>query len=389
MKKRRRLGQVATAKELPRGTVTKKKKKRSVPTREDRTKLTGYGFKIKENKNKNKEDPKIKSERINSVIDIYKTKERDFEVILADPPWQYRKNDRRTKGRGIELPYESMSERELVKLGETVEKIAAKDCVLLMWATCTLLDQAVRMIEAWGFKFVTVFLSWHKTDSRTSLNFTSGMGAYNKICIEYALYGIKGCPVPMTYIPPMYTIGDSVINLDKHQLLLAKRGKIIKYKTRKRSDYLSNIVECKGNGIDGTGELVMDKESLLKNMSGLDNEIQEHIEHLEYLKRLKKARDEKDVQTIIESVTNNNHEYTDKTMRKRKGESVKEYKIVRNVIYQERRRHSEKPKQFHDMIERVFPNTKRIELFARDTVKSKKGGSWHFWGNDESLNKPE
>ncbi len=39
-------------------------------------------------------------------------------------------------------------------------------------------------------------------------------------------------------------------------------------------------------------------------------------------------------------------------------------------------RHSEKPKQFYEIIEKLYPNTKKIELFLRG--KPHKG--WHGWG---------
>jgi N6-adenosine-specific RNA methylase IME4 len=40
-------------------------------------------------------------------------------------------------------------------------------------------------------------------------------------------------------------------------------------------------------------------------------------------------------------------------------------------------RHSEKPKEFMEIIEKLYPGTKKIELFARN-----KREGWDFWGNE-------
>jgi N6-adenosine-specific RNA methylase IME4 len=50
---------------------------------------------------------------------------------------------------------------------------------------------------------------------------------------------------------------------------------------------------------------------------------------------------------------------------------------VRNVVLSERREHSRKPDEIHSAIERLYPNAKRIELFARATREG-----WDSWGNE-------
>jgi N6-adenosine-specific RNA methylase IME4 len=47
------------------------------------------------------------------------------------------------------------------------------------------------------------------------------------------------------------------------------------------------------------------------------------------------------------------------------------------VVEAPRGRHSEKPEAFAKMIERLFPRTPKIELFAR---KARPG--WEAWGNE-------
>ncbi len=49
-----------------------------------------------------------------------------------------------------------------------------------------------------------------------------------------------------------------------------------------------------------------------------------------------------------------------------------------SVVEAPRGRHSEKPKRFYELIERMYPNATRIELFARGKPRP----GWTFWGNE-------
>ncbi len=49
-----------------------------------------------------------------------------------------------------------------------------------------------------------------------------------------------------------------------------------------------------------------------------------------------------------------------------------------SVVEAPRGRHSEKPKVFYELIERMYPNATRLELFAR----GKERPGWTFWGNE-------
>ena len=61
---------------------------------------------------------------------IIKFPQKKYEIIYADPPWQYR--DRGTNG-AAEHHYQTMSFADLAAL--PVRNIAAKDSVLFLWAT--------------------------------------------------------------------------------------------------------------------------------------------------------------------------------------------------------------------------------------------------------------
>jgi len=51
----------------------------------------------------------------------------------------------------------------------------------------------------------------------------------------------------------------------------------------------------------------------------------------------------------------------------------------RSVIFAKRRRHSEKPPEVHELIERMYPDARRLELFAR-----RPRDGWDVWGNESA-----
>lgn len=75
--------------------------------------------------------------------------DKKYDLIYADPAWRYDFSG--SKSRKIENHYSTMSIDDICNL-----KIPAKDnCVLYMWATAPKLLEAIKVIEAWGFKYKT------------------------------------------------------------------------------------------------------------------------------------------------------------------------------------------------------------------------------------------
>ena len=48
-----------------------------------------------------------------------------------------------------------------------VEALAAKDCLLFLWATFPMLPEALQLIRAWGFTFKTVAFVWLKQNRKS------------------------------------------------------------------------------------------------------------------------------------------------------------------------------------------------------------------------------
>lgn len=112
-----------------------------------------------------------------------------FEIIYADPPWKYK--DKAASGkRGAEYKYPCMTIEQMCHL--PVDRLAAPDSVLLMWATSPFLSDALRVMSAWGFSYKTVAFVWVKQTKYLKLHW--GMGNWTRANAELCLLGIRGKP---------------------------------------------------------------------------------------------------------------------------------------------------------------------------------------------------
>jgi len=104
-----------------------------------------------------------------------------FDIIMADPPWAY---DFGIRG-ATDSHYSEMSTDQICDL-----KIpAAENCILFLWATAPKLQDALRVMESWGFIYKT-HLIWVKDKI--------GTGYYFRAKHELLLLGKKGdVPSPM------------------------------------------------------------------------------------------------------------------------------------------------------------------------------------------------
>ena len=62
-----------------------------------------------------------------------------------------------------------------------------------MWVVDPLLDQAFKVIDAWGFKYKTVGFTWAKTNKNT-MGFFTGLGYWTRGNPEMCLLATKGRP---------------------------------------------------------------------------------------------------------------------------------------------------------------------------------------------------
>ena len=83
--------------------------------------------------------------------------ENKYDIIYADPAWRY--DFSKSKNRDIENQYPTMSVSEICEL--PISKITNDNCILYLWATAPKLIEALKVVDAWGFKYKTQAI-WDK-----------------------------------------------------------------------------------------------------------------------------------------------------------------------------------------------------------------------------------
>ena len=78
--------------------------------------------------------------------------EKRYGVIYADPPWRFEPYSRTTgMDRAADNHYPTSRLSDIKALD--VKSIAARDCVLFLWATVPMLVQALEVMRDWGFEY--------------------------------------------------------------------------------------------------------------------------------------------------------------------------------------------------------------------------------------------
>lgn len=110
---------------------------------------------------------------------------KKYQIIYADPPWVY-KDKSKSHGGGAESHYVCTSTEELGKLQIPAEK----NSVLFMWCTYPQLEEGLKLISFWGFKYKTVAFTWVKINKDGSVYM--GMGRHTRANAEICLLATKG-----------------------------------------------------------------------------------------------------------------------------------------------------------------------------------------------------
>ncbi|MGZ2455478.1 MT-A70 family methyltransferase [Rhizobium anhuiense] len=103
-------------------------------------------------------------------------------VGYCDVPWEQEAWSDET-GQDKGLPYPSMSVDELMALCAGAKSPFTPDAILYFWSTTNRLRDAMRIIEAWGFKFMTM-ITWDKVNI--------GMGRWVRDRTEHLLICKRG-----------------------------------------------------------------------------------------------------------------------------------------------------------------------------------------------------
>jgi N6-adenosine-specific RNA methylase IME4 len=120
---------------------------------------------------------------------------RKYDIIYADPPWEYRVWSKKGSGRSAEAHYTTQSLGYLACMD--IASLCNPDCVLFMWATFPCLLEAFALGKAWGFIYKTVAFVWIKRNQHNQ-NLSTGMGYYTRANAEVVLLFTKGKALPRT-----------------------------------------------------------------------------------------------------------------------------------------------------------------------------------------------
>jgi N6-adenosine-specific RNA methylase IME4 len=122
---------------------------------------------------------------------------RQYGVILADPEWRFEPWSRATGlDRSADNHYPTSCTEVIA--ARDVPSIAARDCVLFLYATAPMLPHALLVMSAWGFDYRS-HVVWDKI--RASGARARGTGYWFINCHELLLVGVKGnipAPAPGT-----------------------------------------------------------------------------------------------------------------------------------------------------------------------------------------------
>jgi len=112
-----------------------------------------------------------------------------FKTILADPPWQFQNRTGKIAPEHKRLSrYGTMTLDEICAL--PVGEIGADPSHLYLWVPNALLPDGLKVMEAWGYRYVSNIV-WHKirkdggSDGR-------GVGFYFRNVSELLLFGVRG-----------------------------------------------------------------------------------------------------------------------------------------------------------------------------------------------------
>jgi N6-adenosine-specific RNA methylase IME4 len=112
-----------------------------------------------------------------------------YSTILADPPWQFQN---RTGKMAPEhkrlLRYPTMELKEILEL--PVSKLAAAKSHLYLWVPNALLQEGLKVMEAWGFTYKSN-LVWYKIRKDGGPD-GRGVGFYFRNVTELVLFGVRG-----------------------------------------------------------------------------------------------------------------------------------------------------------------------------------------------------
>lgn len=117
---------------------------------------------------------------------------KKYNIIYADPPWDFGNrmysSNKIDHHRAITRAYPVMKTVEICAL--PVADICDDNCACFMWATDAFIPDALKVMDAWGFKYKTIGFVWLKKEATGKQ--TCYMGQWTCKGMELVLLGTKG-----------------------------------------------------------------------------------------------------------------------------------------------------------------------------------------------------
>lgn len=111
-----------------------------------------------------------------------------YAVIYANPPWMYKHHnifilaDKTFTENNPNCYSQPWATEDIMAL--PVENLCEDNCVLFLWTTTPILPEALKVVNAWGFNYKTLF-TWEKTNEGCR-------GYWFKTCTEHLIIATKG-----------------------------------------------------------------------------------------------------------------------------------------------------------------------------------------------------
>lgn len=118
-----------------------------------------------------------------------------YRVILADPPWIYSYETRKSEIAGTgwhgagERHYDTMKFDDIKQLD--VAGVAADNAVLWLWCVNPLMPKAFELLLHWGFAYKGL-LTWVKVTKSEPLRPAIGNGYWLRGATEHLMLGVRG-----------------------------------------------------------------------------------------------------------------------------------------------------------------------------------------------------
>ena len=119
-----------------------------------------------------------------------------FQTVLADPPWRFTNRTGKVAPEHRRLDrYSTLTVDEICQI--PVPEVTATNAHLYLWVPNALLPEGLRVMEAWGFRYVSNVV-WAKRRKDGGPD-GRGVGFYFRNVTELILFGVKGS---MRTLPP-------------------------------------------------------------------------------------------------------------------------------------------------------------------------------------------